>query len=514
MSYLTQLFAPRPKAVTGSTVLPLTDAAAWGLGTASGAVVTPETALKISTVWACIRLISDCVGMLPLIVYARLANGDRERATEHPLYDLLHDQPNYRQTAFQFKKMLTAHLLLRGNGYALIVPGPRGFADQLVPLHPDRVTPKDLGNGRMNYLYQKPEGDTVPYTDDEVFHLRGLSIDGMRGVGVVEYARETFGTALAREQYGARFFANDSTPGGLLKTAGKLSPEAAVRMAKDWAAAHAGPRGSHRVAVLEEGLEYQAIGMTNKDAQFIELGEYNSEQIAGQWFGIPPHMVGLTSKATSWGSGIEEMSLGFITYTLMPWLTEWEQSITRDLVLATQKYFVEFLPDALLKGRLLDRYNAYQIARNVGLMNPNEMRRKENMNRRADPGGDEYVQLPAGVPAQPAPAAAARADMSADMQHYGALLRESAGRVVRKEIAALTRSARRGDWAGAVADFYAEHVDFVARALQISSTAAGLYVAEQVRELTERGPECMADWETRRVAALVQLALEGAEHEH
>lgn len=508
MSYLTQLFAPRPKAVTGSTVLPLTDAGAWGLGTASGAVVTPENALKISTVWACIRLISDCVGMLPLIVYSRLANGDRERATEHPLYDLLHDQPNYRQTAFQFKKMLTAHLLLRGNGYALIVPGPRGFADQLVPLHPDRVTPKDLGNGRMNYLYQKPEGDTVPYTDDEIFHLRGLSIDGMRGVGVVEYARETFGTALAREQYGARFFANDSTPGGLLKTAGKLSPEAAVRMAKDWAAAHSGPRGNHRVAVLEEGLEYQAIGMTNKDAQFIELGEYNSEQIAGQWFGIPPHMVGLTSKATSWGSGIEEMSLGFITYTLMPWLTEWEQSVTRDLVLATQKYFVEFLPDALLKGRLLDRYNAYQIARNIGLMNPNEMRRKENMNRRTDPGGDEYVQLPAGVPAQPAPAAGATG-------HYRELLAESAGRVVRKEIAAVARISRRhpessDPWKAEVREFYAGHAGFVAQTLCISPKDAGIYVADQVRELCDDGPGLMADWETRRVADLVHLVMEAA----
>ena len=519
MSYLTDLFMPaRPQAVTGTTSLALTDPAGWAVGTASGAVVTPETALKISTVWACIRLISDCVGMLPLIVYARLENGDRERATAHPLYDLLHDQPNYKQTAYQFKKMLTAHLLLRGNGYALIVPGPRGFADQLIPLHPERVTPKEASNGRLNYLYQTPEGRTVTHTDDEIFHLRGLSLDGVRGVGVIEYARETFGTALAREQYGARFFANDSTPGGLLKTAGKLSPEAAQRVGKSWTAAHAGARSAHKVAVLEEGLEYQAIGMTNKDAQFIELGEYNAEQIAGQWFGVPPHMVGLTSKATSWGSGIEEMSQGFVTYTLMPWLTEWEQSTSRDLILATQKYFAEFLPDALLKGRLLDRYNAYQIARNIGLMSPNEMRQKENMNRRTDPGGDQYQDTPAGAPT-PAPVAELLSiehqapALNPSSARYAQLLLEAIGRAARKEAAAMSRAARRGsDWAQAVTEFYGEHAPYLAQILAVPVSSAEIYAAAQARYLLDGGPTAALapDFEERIGATLYKLAGEDA----
>ena len=510
MSYLTQLFTPEPKAVTGTTSLNLTDVAGWGAAVASGAVVSPETALRVSTVWACVRLISDCVGMLPLIVYERLTNGDRERATAHPLYDVLHDQPNYRQTAFQFKKMLTAHLLLRGNGYARIVAGPRGFADQLIPLHPDRVTPQATQDGRMRYIYQPEAGPQVVYSDDDIFHLRGLSLDGVSGIGVIEYARETIGVSLAREQYGARFFANDSTPGGLLKTAGKLSPEGAKRVGESWRQAHSGYRAAHKVAVLEEGLEYQAIGVTNKDSQFIELGEATAEQIAGQWFGVPPHMIGLTSKATSWGSGIEEMSQGFVTFTMMPWMTEWEQSISRDLILATQKYFAEFLPDALLKGRVLDRYNAYQIARNIGLMNPNEMRRRENLNRRTDPGGDTYMATPAGAPAQPPPDDTPDSDKSAGANsHYERLLTETAGRVARKEHAALTKAAKRGgDWAAAVAEFYADHGGYVAQALAVPSVQAEIYAAAQAQAAADSGPALTPDFEERAVAHLLALAQE------
>lgn len=534
MSYLTQLFSPRPKAADMS----VNDERAWvgmaGMPTSSGVTVTADTALKISTVWACVGLISDAVAMLPTVIYEIIdqETGDKRRAREHPLYDLLHDQPNANQTAFDYKKMQTAHLLLRGNSYAYIQPGPRGFADQLIPLHPDKMRTEDLPDGRLRYVYTQPVGGPRTYTDDEIMHLRGLTLDGKTGLGVVSHARETMGTAVAREQYGARFFGNNSRPDGVLKTAGKLSTDGAKRMADDWNSVHQGVGKSHRVAVLEEGLEYQAIGLSNRDSQFLELGEFSAEEIAGRWFRVPPHMVGLTSKATSWGSGIEEMSLGFITFTLMPWLTIWEQGIGRDLILATRKYYARFVREALLMGRLLDRYNAYSIARNNGWLSVNEIRRREDLNGLSNPGADEYLKPlnmtnldddGAGAVAPSVPAAAMPADMRsaatvptmAEAGHYGALLRESAGRVVRKEIAAVARISRRhpessDPWKAEVREFYASHADHVAQTLCISPTAAGIYVAEQVRELSECGAGLMADWETRRVADLVHLVMEAA----
>lgn len=502
MTFFDDLFMPAARPATPAAGLSLTDPAGWGGATWAGSAVSAETALRVSTVWACIRIISDTIGFLPLLVYRRLANGDRERASGHPLYSILRDQPNNAQTAFQFRKMLTAHLLLRGNGYALIQPGPRGFADQLIPLAPDRMEVETTADNHLRYQYTQANGVRVTYTDDQIFHLRGLSLDGVTGVGVVEYARETIGVALAREQYGARFFSNDSTPGGLLKTAGKLSDAAAQRVSQSWANAHAGPRMAHKVAVLEEGLEYQAIGMTNRDSQFLELGEFTAEQIAGQWFGVPPHMVGLTSKSTSWGSGIEEMGQQFITYTLQPWLTEWQQSISRDLILATDTYWAEFLTQDLLRGRLLDRYNAYAIARDKGWMSPNEIRRAENMPQRNDAGGDAYVAAPPGGPAP-------QTDDSANA-HYSQLIRAAAGRLARKEKRALETAAKRGEnWSPAVTDFYSGHAALVAESLAVPEPAAWRYASSQAQKVILAGPAGLTpDFEERAIAALVALAQE------
>ena len=513
MTYLTKMLASMSTGLN-----PLDDRyfnTAWpSIPTAAGVPVGPETALKISTVYACDRLLSETIASLPAAVFQRMADGGRQRATNHPLYDVLMQQPNANQTAFEFFDFMTHCAVMRGNGYARIKAGPRGFADQLKPIHPDWVTPERLDDDTLRYKIRKPDGTSEILNGADVFHLKGMSADGVTGTSVVNYARESFGLSLGAEQSGARLFSNNSEPGGVLRSPKKLSDEAAKRLKSEWEAMHSGPN-QHRVAVLEEGLEWQSVAISHKDAQFLETREFQAED-ACRWFRVPPHMVGLTSKATSWGSGIEQMGLGFVTYTLMPWLVRWQQAITRDLILAPQIYFVEFLIEALLRGDLKSRYDAYAIARNWGWMSPDDVRQREGENPLPNGQGTGYLQpmtsVPLGTPAAPAGAASTPPSQPAGSAHYRQLVHEAAARVVRKEVAALSKAAKRigasGDaWAVAVADFYADHVEFVAQTLRMSADIAGRYVAEQAAELLARGPEAMDDWETRRVMDLAALAL-------
>jgi len=467
--------------------------------TVAGVAVGPDSALKLSTVWACDRLLCETVGSLPAIVFERLADGGRRRATAHPLYDVLHRQPNAHQTPIEFFDFLTHSAIMRGNGFARIVAGPRGFADQLVPIHPDYVRMERMTNGGLRYKVAEPGKLPETLGDDEVLHLKGMSADGATGQSVISYARDSLGLGLAAERYGARFFRNNAEPRGVLKSAKGLSPEAGKRLKDSWDEAHIG-ENQNRVAVLEDGLEYQAVGLNNKDSQFLESREFQAEDVC-RWFRVPPHMVGLTSKVTSWGSGIEQLGIGFVVYTLMPWLVRWQQAISRDLILAPQKYFVEFLVDALLRGDQKGRYDAYAIGVDKGWLSPNDVRRLENMNPRD--GGEAYVQpesnnlAPAALLAAPEPAATSG--------HYAVLLRATAERIARKETAALTKAfARAGDDGGyaVVKAFFSDHAAFVAAVLGVSLAAAESYVAGRATS------EYSEDWEAQSVDALLALVTE------
>lgn len=501
MSYLGQMLGgAQPQAGT------LTPDQAFSLGVSggmaeSGANISATTAMKISTVWACVSLISETVAMLPKIVYQIAADDSKTRARNHPLWDLMQRQPNSWQTSFEYFEMGTGHVLLRGNSYSEIVPGQRGFADSLDPIDPDKVRVEQLANKRLRY---RIAGRNDPLLDDQVLHLRGISYNGLTGLDPITYARESFGLARGAEAFGARFFGNSSIPGGVLQSDKQINADAARRLKAQWEAAHSG-NNQNRVAVLEDGVKWQSIGIDPRNAQFLELREFQAEDVC-RWFRVPPHMVGLTSKATSWGSGIEQLGIGYVTYTLMPWLIRWQQAISRDLILAPDIYTVEFLTDALLRGDTLARYNAYTIGLNAGFLTLNEVRAAENRNPM--PEGD--VARAAQV--QPAPAPAAPGAQSFDngyqnSEHYDALLREAAGRVVRKELAALGRAAKRGeDLAEAAAVFYSDHAAFVATTLAITEDAAMAYAAGQVKEISERGPEAMADWQARKVNELVEIA--------
>lgn len=483
----------------------------WWTGAATqsiaGIPVTADTALKLSTVWACVGLISETVASLPLVVYRMVGEDVKQRAFNNPIYSVVHDRPNGWQTAAEFREMMTGHVLLRGNAYAQIVPGERGAVDQLIPIHPDLVTVEKLKNNRLRYQVRQENGTTRTYNQEDIFHLRGPSQDGVTGLSVIDYARDAFGMSLAAERYGSTFFRNDSRPGGVLRTDGRLSKEAAERLKTTWEAAHTGIN-QNRVAVLEEGLQWQSIGVTPDQAQFLETREFQAEDVC-RWFRVPPHMVGLTSKATSWGSGIEQMSIGFVTYTLMPWLTRWKQCISRDLIIATDTYFADFVVEGLLRGDISSRYQAYATGRQWGWLSVNDIRRLENMNPVED--GDIYLQplnmIEAGDTPMPEPAT----PPAEAMGHYRLLAEESAGRVVRKEIAAMTKAAQRAqskdEFEQAVNDFYDTHADFVAQTMRMDTALANAYTEYNRKQLLNHGVEATNNWLIDRTRVLVNLAI-------
>lgn len=466
---------------------------------AAGIRVGPETALKISTVYACIGLLSETIASLPLVIYRYMENEQgRQRARNHPLYEVLHDQPNETQTAFDFVQMMQAHALLRGSGYAKITAGPRGFSDQLVPLHPDNVRKEKLTNGRIRYQVTEDHATTKPYNQEDIFEVGGLSLDGWNTVSVIAYARDSLGLNLAAERYGSRFFRNDSRPGGVLTTDSKLNGDVAKRIKGEWEAMHSGGN-QQRVAVLENGLKWQQIGINPEEAQFLGTREFQAEDVC-RWFRVPPHMVGLTSKATSWGSGIEQLAMGFLAYTLRPWLTRWTQAIKRDLILAPRTYFADFIVEHLMLTDITNRYNAYAVGRQWGWLSVNEIRQRENMNPVS--GGDAYLQPLNMAPAGGSPAAAPRGD------HYRLLAEESAARLVRKEIAAMGRV--NGN-AAEIRQFYQDHVALVAQAMRISVEKAENYCNRGRDELLNRGPAALAEWEPGRILELADLATSESE---
>lgn len=359
-----------------------------GSTTKTGANVTEDTALSISAVYACVRLLSETVASLPLFVYTRKGKS-KEVADNHDLYYLLHDKPNNYQNSFEFREMLMGHLLLRGNAFCFKEKTPRGKINQLIPLDPSRMSVA-LDNNRLVYVYTWNDNrakNPETFSQDEIWHIKGLSSDGIVGYSPITLAREAFGLAMTAEDYGAYFFANAARPSGVLTHPQNLKEEAQKRLKTSWTNAFTGD-GTAGVAVLEEGMKWESISVSNEDAQFLQLRQYQTTEIA-RIFRVPPHMIADLSRATF--SNIEEQSIEFVTYTLRPWLVRWEQSINTQLFnrLDTGKYFAEHKIEGLLRGNINSRYSAYSIARNWGWINVNEIRELENMNPVKD--GDIYL---------------------------------------------------------------------------------------------------------------------------
>lgn len=356
--------------------------------TAAGVSVTAETAMRVSAVYACIRVLSETVASLPLVVYRRKAGGGKERAPDHWLYPLLHSGPNGWMTSFAWREQGVAHQCLRGVAYSRIVGDARGRR-QLVPIHPDRMRAKLLDTGRLAYELQKQNGGTEILLQEEVLRIPHLVVDGIRPVTPIEAQKEALGAALAAQDYSARFWANDAKPrSGWIEMQGNFkSDDDEEGFRKKWQAYMTG-ENRHKVAFLPKGMIYHALSMTMEDAQFLETRKLQRSEVASI-FRVPPHMIGDLERATF--SNVEQQSIDFVVHTIRPWLVRWEQELSRGLLSEAEqeKYFVEFLVDGLLRGDANARANYFRTAVLTGWMNRNEVREIENMNR--ETGLDEFL---------------------------------------------------------------------------------------------------------------------------
>jgi HK97 family phage portal protein len=501
-----------------------------GYQTAAGLRVAPESAMRLAAVFACVRVVSETIGSLPLIIYRRMPDGGKERATDHPLYDLLHNSPNQWQTAMEFTEMMQAHLELRGNAYAQIVSGlgPNGTGsglavDSLVPIHPDRVVVKRLPNGRLQYQVRDMFGGGIQtYAMEEMLHLRGMSADGLVGMSTISVAAEVIGNALASQEYSSRFFENDATPPVAFTHQKTLSAEAHTRLKTSLNEAHGGAN-HHKPIILEEGMTVTALGVKPDDAQLLDSRQYSRGDIASI-FRVPPHKIGDLTKATF--SNIEEQNIEFATDCIRPRLVRMEQRINFCLIdplgyraASGDLYFCEFLMEAILRGDQESRYDAYAIGRQWGWLSANDIRTLESMNP-IGPEGDVYLS-----PLNMEDVATADPDKSDEGQEEeddtaegggtGALrlqefVRAAADRVVRKEVKALRKAETKPkQFAKDVRAFYETHAAYVAEQMHIAIDVAERYVAENLDVVLNRvnGIDRIADLAPAR---LVELALPDA----
>lgn len=365
-------------------------------GSSSGKVVTERSAMQMTAVYACVRILSEAIAGLPLHMYRYKDDGGKEKALDHPLYLLLHDEPNPEMSSFVFRETLMTHLLLWGNAYAQIIRNGKGEVVALYPLMPNKMTVSRDETGQLYYTYQKSQEElpkdntyTVTLHPSDVLHIPGLGFDGLVGYSPIAMAKNAIGLAIATEEYGSKFFANGAAPSGVLEHPGTIKDPQRVR--ESWMSQFGGSANSNKIAVLEEGLKYTPISISPEQAQFLETRKFQINEIA-RIFRVPPHMVGDLEKSSF--SNIEQQSLEFVKYTLDPWVVRWEQSIQRTLLTPEEKkiYFVKFNVEGLLRGDYQSRMSGYATARQNGWMSANDIRELENLDRiPAEEGGDLYL---------------------------------------------------------------------------------------------------------------------------
>ena len=355
----------------------------------SGKSVTERTALQQTAVYACVRIIAETIASLPLHFYRYTEEG-KEKDYAHPLYRILHDEPNPEMTAFVFRETIVSHLLLWGNAYAQIIRNGKGEIMYLYPLLPDKMTVErsDITN-EIFYTYMDTKGKMYRLTNKEVLHIPGLGFDGLIGYSPIAMTKNAIGLSIAAEEYGSRFFANSANPSGVLEHPGVLKDPKKIR--ESWNEVYGGTSNSHRVAVLEEGLTFKPISIPPNDAQFLETRKFQINEIC-RIFRVPPHMVADLEKSSF--SNIEQQSLDFIVNTIRPWLIRIEQSICQKLLLPDEKgvFFAKFNVNGMLRGDFTSRMNGYAIARQNGWMNVDEIRELEDMNKLPKGmGGDRFL---------------------------------------------------------------------------------------------------------------------------
>ncbi len=388
---LARMFAPRAAISESDPIWADLLNGGWSVYESNaGANVSSENAMGLAVVYACVRLLSQTIAMLPLRLYER--DGDRETIAEgHPVDRLLWLEPNRWQTPFEFKQMLAAHVALGGNMYAF-VSRRGGEVQEIVPLHPRRMEVRQEDDLFSTYHYTTWAGHREDFVSTEILHWRGLTTDGIMGLSPVKMARNAIGLTMQQEKHAAFLFRQGAQPIGFLKTDRQLTQEAAKKLRERFDAAFAGVDNSHRTVVLEEGMDWVKSGFNAEETQFLQSRKYMRNELA-MYFGIPPHMIGDVEKSTSWGSGIEQQGIGFLTYTLRAWLTSLEETINRDMLRYDEKdrFFAQFDTSPLTRGDFKSRVDALISLRNNGGITTNELRKDLSLNPLDDEGADRLV---------------------------------------------------------------------------------------------------------------------------
>ncbi len=352
-------------------------------GNYAGKRVDEKTALTLSAIWACTKVLSESVASLPFKVYEKMADGDKILRDDHRLYNIINKEPSKFYTTYTFIEYLMKSMCLNGNGYAIINRDRNASVVSFTCVNPSTV--KIIQDG--GFLFYKVKGYNEPISSEDMIHVKNITQDGLIGLSPVEYAAESIGWGLALQTYGNTFFGNGAMPSGILKTSKNLTTESAERLKNSWLNNHGGINKSNKVAVLEDDLDFKPISLSNEAAQFLASRQFSIAEIA-RWYRVPPHLIQDLSKSSF--NNIEMQSLEFVQYTLMPYLVRLEQEFNRKIFKVKDKnrLFVEFNTAGLLRGDAKTRADLYAKAINWGWMSINEVRRKENMN--SIPDGDEH----------------------------------------------------------------------------------------------------------------------------
>ena len=454
-----------------------------GMKSNTGRNVTAETAMQSTVVFACVKILSETVASLPLHIYRRLNPAGKEKATSHDLYKLLHDSPNPELTSFEFFEIMQSHLCLRGNAYAEKVYDNAGRLSELWPISPSRVTvARDKPSGQLRYTIRLPDGGQVVYGADKIFHRKGLGGDGVTGFSPIKMAKEAIGLSLATEEYGARFFGNGAKTGGVLEHPGKLSTTTAKgNIRKSFEEQHQGLSNAHRLLILEEGMKYHQVGLSQEDSQYLQTRNFQGLEIC-RIYNVPAIMVGLENKSSTYASA-EQFFLSFVINTIRPWLVRWEQGIKKDLFDPEDvEHFAEFLVAGMLRGDISSRYNAYAVGRNGGWLSADDIRELENMNPLPDGQGKVYLVPLNVVPATQVGKMNDKGKMPEDEEEIPAkkkkqmksafqrLFRDATTRIIKRERADVMRQIKKyskreniGEFEKWLNEFYEEHRGFVVK---------------------------------------------------
>ena len=363
----------------------------------SGEQVDEKSAMQIATVYACVRLLAESVAQLPLHLYRYTDSGTgKEMATDHPLYAVIHRQPNPEMTSFSWRETMMVHLLLYGNAYCQIIRDGKNGVVSVYPLLPENVEVDRDEHGEIYYIYHAYTDETpgeknkdIIFRREEVLHVPGLGFNGLVGFSPIAMMKNSLGSTLAVEKYGSAFFKNGAQPSGVLEHPGVLKNPEKIR--QNWSDVYGGANNAHKVAVLEEGMSYKAISLPPEDSQFLSTRQFGVEEIC-RIFRVPPHMVQDLQRATF--NNIEHLAIEFVMHTLMPWLVRIEQAIIKDVLIDEEKneFFPKFNVDGLMRGDYKSRMEGYAVAITNGIMSVNDVRKLEDLDPLdEDEGGDLHL---------------------------------------------------------------------------------------------------------------------------